>query len=199
MAGTLDVLGQTPFATEIRTQFLARLERNFQVPTFVRCDRVMVATEGEAMYVASMHHWMTTRRVGVMANALPPINAPATWHVLDVRALTVRQGETENDLYRARRLEYLLTRVAGLHVAFDELDIFRREREATRRYILENLHGPNDVEALFHYYLRGFPSLPGVVQQNLIAVGITVPRLRAWHYFGYVLEVAEAYELESPA
>ena len=111
----------------------------------------------------------------------------------------LRHGETENDWYRARRLEYLLTLVAGRYISFDEFDIVRREREATRRYILENLHGPKDVDALMHSDLRGFPSLPGVVKQNLIAAGIAVPRLRTWHYFRDVLEVAEAYELESPA
>ena len=93
----------------------------------------------------------------------------------------LRHGETKNDWYRARRLEYLLTRVAGRYISFDEFDIVRREREATRRYILENLHGPNYVDALMHSDVRGFPSLPGVVKQNLIAAGIAVPRLRAWH------------------
>jgi len=196
VTGVLNSLGTMPLATEIRTQFLARLERNFQVPNTIRCDRVMVPNDDEAMYVASMHRWLTTRREGVLANALPPINAPATWHVPDVRPFTVRPGEPESETYRSLRLEFILTSTSGRYISFDEFDLFRRDREPARRYLLEGLTSPEAIGSQLHADLRGFPALPDVVLNHMPARGLAVPRLRSWFYFGDVVEVPEAYGLD---
>ena len=199
LTGALESLANSPIAAEMRTQFLAHLERNFQVPVTVRSDRVMVESEAEAAYVAAMHRWLTTRREGLLVGALPPINAPATWNVPDAGPLTVRPGEPESEAYRSRRLEFLVSRLAGRFVAFSEFDIVRRERDPARRYLLEGLNGPVAVDALMHAELRGFPPLPDVVREHLPVVGIALPRVRALYYFADVLEVPEAYGLAAPS